>query len=449
MSDLQNQIKRFTGGDRENAMNPEERLKWLNELHQVGNHTTIVAAVEALPAGERDFELTGLYARALNNLDREADGLAALLPFREEGKDDGLWNYRMSYSLFYTGRKQEALEYIRRAIKLGDRDTTTYGFLHEIERACGQKPSVFRCAGCGREISFEGICYYCRCKAERERYQNMSAEEIARTVREIIDGIETIREWDKAYKDFCGLLSCRDINTESIAAAAFVKGIYYPHRLYRNASLSVRDGMIALLRQPDCADANNMLGCLAVIGDDAVVAAFKRLDADPPDWLKRLHWNAEQYLLCGDMCLDGGGKPVKLSYEQCYALLPGTEQDSAVKVAVPRDDVCGHCGCRLMDILIIDGRDGRLSFLGLDGTVRIPICPNCATMCEKTVVRYTLDGDSRMETIEPLAKGNYVRGDGFQKTLAVKGTRAALLPSLPRTCRHRRRPAGMGAIPAV
>jgi hypothetical protein len=70
--------------------------------------------------------------------------------------------------------------------------------------------------------------YYCRMKAEQERYQAMSGEEVARTVREIIDGIETIQEWDKVYKDFRGLLSCRDVNTEDIAAAAFAKGIYYP-----------------------------------------------------------------------------------------------------------------------------------------------------------------------------------------------------------------------------
>lgn len=30
---------------------------------------------------------------------------------------------------------------------------------------------------------------------------------------------------------------------------------------------------------------------------------------------------------------------------------------------------CPHCGCELLDILIIDGRDERFSFLGLDGII--------------------------------------------------------------------------------
>lgn len=30
---------------------------------------------------------------------------------------------------------------------------------------------------------------------------------------------------------------------------------------------------------------------------------------------------------------------------------------------------CPHCGCELLDILIIDERDERFSFLGLDGII--------------------------------------------------------------------------------
>jgi hypothetical protein len=237
----------------------------------------------------------------------------------------------------------------------------------------------------------------------------MSADELARTVREIVGGIETIQEWDKVYKDFKGLLSCRDIDTEAIAAAAFAKEIYYPPELYRNASAEVRDGLIRLLEKPDCADANNLLKCLARIGDDVVVQAVRKMDLNPLPWREKLHWSASQYLMCGDLYLDGDGKPVQLAYEQCYALLPGAarEQDGAVRVAAPREEICPQCGCKLVDILTMDGRDERLSFLGLDGKLRIPICPNCAGMCEKTVVRYTLDGDSTVELIEPFGEENY------------------------------------------
>jgi hypothetical protein len=247
-------------------------------------------------------------------------------------------------------------------------------------------------------------------KAAQERYRTMSGEEVARTVREIIDGIETIQEWDKAYKDFRGLLSCRDIDTEAIAEAAFAKKIYYPPTLYRDASASVRDAMIRLLEQPDCGDAGHLLMCLARIGDGTAVEAIKKFEADPLPWREKLYWSPSQYLMCGDLCLDGDGKTVRLAYEQCYALLPGAEQDAdgAVTVASPRDDVCPQCGCKLVDILTLDGRDERLSFLGLEGRLRIPICPNCATLCEKSVVRYTPDGDSSAELIEAFVDENYI-----------------------------------------
>ena len=32
-----------------------------------------------------------------------------------------------------------------------------------------------------------------------------------------------------------------------------------------------------------------------------------------------------------------------------------------------REDTCPHCGGRMVDILVLDGRDERLRFLGLDG----------------------------------------------------------------------------------
>jgi hypothetical protein len=265
----------------------------------------------------------------------------------------------------------------------------------------GKAGAKKHCPGCGREIFFNGRCYYCRTRAEQERYRDMSDEELARTVREIIDNIEKILKWGKVYKDFKGLLSCRDINTEEIAAAAFAKKIYYPSELYRDASSEVRDRIIRLLQEPNCGCAGHLLECLARIGGEAAAEAVKQLDENPLPWREKLYWSASQYLMCGDLCLDSGGKLVNLAYDQCYALLPGAARgrDEAAAAASPREDVCPQCGCRLTDILTIDGRDERLAFLGINGTLRVPICPNCASICDKTVVRYSLDGNASMELI--------------------------------------------------
>lgn len=111
-------------------------LDKLNQLHQDDRHQEIVELIEKLPADERDFDVQNLYARALNNLDREADALAVLESIREQGERDALWNFRMGYSLYYLhhlGREKEAAEYLRKAIALGDEHPDTAALLRMAE----------------------------------------------------------------------------------------------------------------------------------------------------------------------------------------------------------------------------------------------------------------------------------------------------------------------------
>ena len=68
-----------------------------------------------------------------------------------------------------------------------------------------------------------------------------------------------------------------------------------------------------------------------------------------------------------------------------------------------------------MNILTINGNDERLSFLGLNGNLKIPICPNCASMCEKTIIRYQLDGESTFEIVEPFGEENYISEEDLKK----------------------------------
>lgn len=111
-------------------------LERLNQLHQDERHQEIVELIEKLPAKERDFDVQNLYARALNNLDREADALAVLESIREQGERDALWNFRMGYSLYYLhhlNREKEAAEYLRKAIALGDGHPDTVTLLRMAE----------------------------------------------------------------------------------------------------------------------------------------------------------------------------------------------------------------------------------------------------------------------------------------------------------------------------
>ena len=46
-------------------------------------------------------------------------------------------------------------------------------------------------------------------------------------------------------------------------------------------------------------------------------------------------------------------------------------EKSPVRIGRAREDTCPHCGGRMVDMLVLDGRDERLKFLGLDGSGEI------------------------------------------------------------------------------
>jgi tetratricopeptide (TPR) repeat protein len=95
-------------------------INQLNEWHERNEHQKIIDAVEQTPARERGFEITGMYARALNNAGRYQEAFDQLMAVEEYGRGNGVWNFRVGYSLYYMDRSQEAAEYFQRAVDFGD-----------------------------------------------------------------------------------------------------------------------------------------------------------------------------------------------------------------------------------------------------------------------------------------------------------------------------------------
>jgi len=69
-------------------------------------------------------------------------------------------------------------------------------------------------------------------------------------------------------------------------------------------------------------------------------------------------------------------------------------KDNAAVIGRLRQDTCPHCSCQLVDMLVLDGRDERLIFLGMDGIFTATCCPNCCCYTEAVFSRFTLDGGS-------------------------------------------------------
>jgi len=278
------------------------------------------------------------------------------------------------------------------------------------------------CHSCGSIIYYDGLCWKCKEKQKYEDCMSMSKSAIAVKIADIVKRIEELPD-DRDYSsevdaivDFQMLLAYQDINTEKIAKAAYENKLYSPYSIYRNASPDVRDGLIAELLKPDCDEAGNIQACLAQIGDKMVQAVFIKLEESPLPWRENLYVNPSVYAEAGGWSFDESGNQT-LVHETCYALNDNAKSsDKAVSIGEKRDEYCSVCGCQMMDILTLDGRDERLAFLGINGLLKIPICPWCCCFTDDNVIRYQLDGISTYTgNIAPCFKENKMRAEDIDK----------------------------------
>ncbi|MDR1641133.1 MAG: DUF4240 domain-containing protein [Clostridiales bacterium] len=384
------------------------RLKLLDEWHRLDMHHMIIRAVESIPSSDRDYTLLCLYARALNNSDREAEGLDALLSVQQEGANDCLWHYRTAYSLYHLNRTEEALPRIEQAIALGDNADDTYLLRDMIRSALNHRDP--HCPRCGRTLGYDGACVFCDQEEASQKLAEMSDDELEETIEYVIyDELGS----NESCAAFLNLLSFRNINTSAIALTAFKDQLFYLPQVYKDAPESVRDGLIALLDEdnPDF-DASSALACLAEIGDDVVVQALKRFDKTPHSWQSEFFPDPTWFLEHADLALDKDGNVVPLYFEQCYEFVEnGPSRPAAWLGAYPKvnfasakspvmklqdlgdlpldQEKCEICDCDLMDLLFIDCDSEQMAFLGMKGkgVISLPVCPNCLRSSDMTVIR--------------------------------------------------------------
>ena len=263
------------------------------------------------------------------------------------------------------------------------------------------------CPECNTTKYFEGLCYKCTNRQKREAYEALTPSEVEAMVETIITKMMQ-DQYKEVENDFTNLVAYHDINTEKIAHIAFEKRLFYPPELYKDASAQTQEALIALLLDPACKDANAILCSLATIGSERVREVFYALEKNPLPWRKKLYVDPSIYAECGGWSFDTKGDKIDLIYQDTYALYREKRVDNAIKLGTKRAGTCSVCGCSLVDILTLDGTDERLAFLGIKGKIKIPICPSCASMCEKILVRYQVDGESTFEMIEPFGDENYM-----------------------------------------
>ena len=254
----------------------------------------------------------------------------------------------------------------------------------------------YTCPGCGTPLGYEGLCWKCKSEQERKAALAWPPEQIVEKQRNLIQNIQRLADMeDPEFADFWQLLGYRDAITPEIQRAALAAGVFWPCEIYDHAPADVRDGLIhALLSTKDSSEASNLMCCLAFQGDEKAMETLLELERNPRPWRKKLYVDPSIYAQCGGWTFDKEGRRTQLNFDTCYAMVKGAPGEvSPVRIGRVREDACPHCGGRMVDMLVLDGRDERLKFLGLDGILTATCCPSCVGFLKGPAFNsFTLDG---------------------------------------------------------
>lgn len=291
--------------------------------------------------------------------------------------------------------------------------------------------TIQKCKQCGRKIYFDGICVSCQVENERNRILALPQDEINVLIQQICDEIEKTGVLTKNSDLFKKLLDYIDIDTSKIAEVAFEKSLFNPYELYKNASDDVIKGMMEMIKQVNINSqlAGDLLLCLAVHGGQEIFQLFLELEKYPRKWRKNLYVNPSVYATYGGWSYDSDGNFIETNFKKCYPMVKGTLDEknrSPVKICVDTEEKCPKCGCRIVNLMEINGRDPRLDFLDINGVIKAKCCPNCFEYSDGDFCRYTIDDESEIisgegcfitedylenEGVEKLASNSYVLGN--------------------------------------
>ena len=254
----------------------------------------------------------------------------------------------------------------------------------------------YTCPSCGTPLGYEGLCWKCKCEQERQAALAWMPEQIVEKQRNLIQNIQRLADMeDPEFADFWQLLGYHDAITPEIQRVALAAEVFWPCEIYYHAPADVRDGLIhALLSAEYSSAASNLMSCLAMQGDDKAMETLLELERNPRPWRKGLYVDPSSYAQIGGWTFDKEGQKIQLNFDTCYPMVKGTTSEkSPVRIGRAREDTCPHCGGRMVDMLVLDGRDERLKFLGLDGILTATCCPNCVGFLKGPAFNsFTLDG---------------------------------------------------------
>ena len=98
-----------------------ELMEQLVQWHEDNEHQKIIRTIEAMP--QKDSEMTGLLARAYNNVSRYKEALEQLEKIAVVSQNDAVWHYHIGYSYMHLRQYNKAIAAFTRAAEISPEDS--------------------------------------------------------------------------------------------------------------------------------------------------------------------------------------------------------------------------------------------------------------------------------------------------------------------------------------
>ena len=277
----------------------------------------------------------------------------------------------------------------------------------------------YKCDKCGTELGYKGLCFKCKAEEERNKTLALTDDEIKEIINKYVKDLKE-KNVDKELLNgiyIYDLIAYRNIDLKDIVKKALEKNIYYPEVFYYKASAEIRDELIKRIKATkDYSEGANLLSCLAMQGDDVALDCLYDFEMNPREWRKKLYVDPSVYAECAGWTFDKDKKRQILNFDKCYYLDKAQSKEekekSPIIIASLRDDNCPECGCRNIDMAIIDSRDERLKFIGVDGIIKASCCPNCV-IYNTTYSKYDLKGGSEILPFDKESENYYPSEENY------------------------------------
>lgn len=250
----------------------------------------------------------------------------------------------------------------------------------------------YHCLQCGKPLYFPGICSDCQAIQKKQHTSALTQAQVKAKIKYLSEHItEIASQKEQGNKDFWNFISFRGMCPPELQESALANAVYLLPELYYKASSTICESLIlSLMKTEDIYNKEQLLYCIAMIGDKKAVETFYKLQQNKV----KLCLLPSEYAQYGGWTFDDTGKKQELIYSTCYHIVEDNNAKDSI-IGHIRKDLCAYCGCQLVDILTVDAREEKLSFLGIDGIITATCCPEC--VCYETMFsQFTLDGKSNI-----------------------------------------------------